>query len=171
MHRFDRDRPGTFSGSASLALLASSVALLASSAGAHGKHPRKPGHAPGGAVAGAIYSGDPFTDDPFSLQVSKDGRSATVTGTFTYTNPGCPNQGFGNIFLTSANAPRMKVAASGSFKGVKRVHADGEGGPETIMTSISGKLEGTSGTAELRESRTCPGDKPLVIKVKLKEKK
>ncbi|MGH2864665.1 MAG: hypothetical protein ACRDJX_05385 [Solirubrobacteraceae bacterium] len=117
-------------------------------------------------IAGALYRGDPFAGDAFTLRVSNNAHSAKLVGSFTYTDPGCPEEPFGNEFLTSRSVPKLTISANGRFEGAKTVQA----GSTEITDTISGRFEGERASGKFTESETCPDDKPLVIKLKLKAK-
>ena len=112
----------------------------------------------GGARAGMVYVGHPFPDDPFELKVSANARSASFVGSFTYTDPGCRDEPFGNEYLTAANAPRIAISPNGAFSG-SRTHKGGI----SITDKISGRFDARSASATFEESETCKGDKPLKL--------
>lgn len=118
------------------------------------------GGSKGGAApkAGALYVGEPFgtPDNKFELRILPGARSARFAGTFIYTDPGCRARVLANEYLTSGNAPVVKISSSGRFSGRKN--------NGLYVDTISGTFKGKKALTKFSEAvRGCAGDKPLTL--------
>jgi hypothetical protein len=125
---------------------------------------RRKRHSGGGSkgsaapTAGALYVGEPFgtSDNKFELRIQPGARSARFVGTFIYTDPGCRGRVLANEYLTSANAPVVKIGSSGRFSG-RKTHS-------LYVDTISGTFKGKKALTRFSETvRGCPGDRPLTL--------